>query len=73
MENEFAKALNATHVYVALKINGGVEGFDEIIVELEVDRPTASALLLKRNEYGIDSLPLSGYKEYWALTKEELK
>ena len=70
---DIEKILNASNIFVSLVPTVGNIS-NSFIDLLEIEKVTSKGLILSMpNEYDIGFLPFSGYKKYWALTKEELE
>lgn len=72
-KEDLLKLLDRSYIYIALHSCEYGDVKDFFIVTLDIEKVTSTGIQVKDNEYDIGTVPLSGFKEYWAFTKEELE
>ena len=72
-KEDLLELLDRNYIYVALHNANFGDVSDYFIVTLEIDKLTSRGIVVKTNEYEVTFIPYEGFKEYWAMNKEDLK
>lgn len=72
-KEDLLNLLDCSYIYVALHSVEHGDVSDYFIVKLYIDKLTSSGIIVKENEYDIDYISYNGFKEYWAMYREDLK
>ena len=72
-KEDLLELLDCNYVYVALHNCDFGAVSDYFIVKLEIDKLTSHSIVVKENEYEITFIPYEGFKDYWAMNKEDLE
>lgn len=71
-KEELLELLNHDYIYVALHPCEYGNVSDYFIVKLYIHKLTSHGIIVKENEYDVTFIPYEGFKEYWAMNKEDL-
>ena len=72
-KEDLLELLDCNYIYVALQNCDFGDVSDYFIVALEIEKLTSTGIIVEENEYEITFIPYEGFKEYWAINKEDFE
>lgn len=72
-KEDLLELLDCNYIYVALHNCDYGNISDRFIARLKIDHLTSHGIVVKANEYEVTFIPYEGFKDYWAMKKDDLE
>lgn len=72
-KEDLLELLDHNYIYVILYNADFGDVSDYFIAKLEIAKLTSHGIVVKENEYEVTFIPYEGFKDYWAMNKEDFK